>query len=96
MNLVTVRKDKDHGWIVNDRNRQQGKRALPSYTRKTDAVRAAKTIARKRHGVFAVIDEQNEPIEVMSYSGRTAFVKDRTRRNKILKAVVKTSIRQPA
>lgn len=96
MNIVTVRKDKQNGWIVNDRKVKNNTKNLPSFTRKVEAVRTAKGIARKRHGVFAIINDHNEPLEVMNYSGRINFVKDKIRRNKILKAVVKTSIQHPA
>jgi len=94
MNIVTVRKEENNGWRLNDRNTRRKKPII--YATKVEAVKNAKQIARDKQGVFAIIDNRNEPIEVMSYSRNNHFVKDKTRRNKILRSVVKTALNNAA
>lgn len=92
LNLVTVRKRENDGWIVNDRSARTNK-SMPHFDRKIEAVKEAKNIARNKHSIYAEINERNEPTVVMNYgSRRSPFVKDRVRRTNILKAVVKTAI----
>jgi len=93
LKLVTVRKKENDGWIVNDRS-ARANRKIPHFTTKAEAVKVAKGVARDKHSIFAVIDNNNEPIEVVNYSNGGNFVKDRSRRNNILRAVVKTAINQ--
>lgn len=92
MNLVTVRKRENDGWVVNDRSARAHK-MMPHFNRKMEAVKEAKSIARSKNSIYAEINESNEPTVVMNYgSRRNPFVKDRVRRTNILKAVVKTAI----
>ena len=94
MKLITVRKIDRADWVVKDRNISQT--AIKHFPTKALAVKSAKELAKAKKSIFAVINEENEPQEVMNfardYKYQGSFVKDSVRRNDILKAVVRTAI----